>query len=152
MNDSLELLKRALSEWGALYGKPISERAIEAWVRIFAGTHPALLAAGLESLTRRADRMPTPGMLTKELELIREQKPWLNPNAARNPRSTPSKDQEGRACVRWSDEPRLPAYRAVDCSEGREFLTALARISGKKTGHMAKLMARWSKEPVEVRR
>jgi hypothetical protein len=72
-NSSDSLLIGKLREWASLYGKTIKAEAIEAWLRIFRTTHPALLAMALEHVTKNAERMPTPGALTHAIALISEQ-------------------------------------------------------------------------------
>jgi hypothetical protein len=135
---SSELLEKALTEWGSLYRKKFSEPELLVWKRIFIGTDYRILGLALEHVTVNAERMPTPGHLTKAIAMMRDKHPefiektgiyWVA-----------GKDANGMACVFWSDEPVVPAYRAPDCAEGRAFLSTLRKMgySPKKLTAAAK--------------
>lgn len=138
----MESLSDTLKTWAALYSKKLDSHAVEKWVDLFVDTDARVLAAALDKLTREAERMPTPGMLTKTISLVVEQHPEWQPMQRLRYRS--GRDTQGTACVFWSDDPSVPAYRAVDCPEGRKFLVEFARVSGKSRDQISKLLEKWS--------
>jgi len=60
-------LRDAIQAWADLHNRNVTEVAMEQWMKIFAGTHPLILARALDRVTVNAERMPTPGTLTKEI-------------------------------------------------------------------------------------
>jgi hypothetical protein len=120
---SSALLENALLEWGALYRRKFNTTELEAWKRIFIRTDPCILALALEEVTTKAERMPTPGHLTKAIAVVRDNHPELIPKTGLY--FVPGKDPKGVPCVYWSDEAMVPAYRAQDCPEGKRYLAKL---------------------------
>ena len=100
-------------------------------MRIFTATPPKVLALALETLTKSSERMPTPGHLSKAIEITYEKHPELCPD--RKLWGAEGKDPKGVPCIYWSDEKMVPAYKAKDCPEGRAFLKLLREIAGKKS-------------------
>jgi hypothetical protein len=120
---SVEYLENALVDWAALYRRNLKPAEVAVWKRIFIGTDPRILALALEEVTTKAERMPTPGHLTKAIAVVRDNHPELIPKTGLF--MVPSKDAKGVPCVYWSDEAMVPAYRAQDCPEGRLYLAKL---------------------------
>lgn len=73
-------------------------------------------------VTKTADRMPTPGHLTRAITQVQEEM-----NVGEGPRLTyrEGEDARGIPCVFWSDQPDVPAYASKDCPEGRVFLAMM---------------------------
>ena len=139
--DSTELLRNTLQSWADLHSKNLTDQAIKVWLGIFADTRMRVLELALDYVTHTAERMPTPGTLTKAIALVYERFPYLSEKE----RLTYRQGVDGKAvpCSYWSDEPGIPAYRAIDCAEGRAFLAQLAKVSGKTPDECAKLMEKW---------
>jgi hypothetical protein len=125
---STDALKERLQEWGGLYGRKIGDEAMEVWIRLFAKYPLLLLAKALDQVTRKCERMPTPGNVTRAIEMALESEPWLSPHYKPNPKAMPGKDKEGVPCVYWEDEPMVPAYAAEDCKDGRAFLELMKKF------------------------
>jgi hypothetical protein len=141
MKDSIELLRSTLNEWACLYGrKEVKDAEFDVWLRIFASERPDVLANALEKVTKECERMPSPGTLTKAIVRSREE---LQIRGAPPLRYSAGKDKQGVPCWYWSDDPKTPTYRAVDCEEGRRFLATLAIVSGKTPEECARLMEKW---------
>jgi hypothetical protein len=75
--NSGELLIDTLQKWGALYGRKVSEKAIDVWMEIFVNTKPEILCEALQEVTAKAERMPTPGLLTKAIQTAQDKRPDL---------------------------------------------------------------------------
>ena len=142
---SNELLRSTLNEWASLYNKKMLDAEAEIWMRIFRNTPPKVLALALDHLTKNAERMPAPGHLTKAISLTYERHPELLSKTNLSFRE--GVDANGVKCIFWSDGPNVPAYRAVDCKEGRAFLALLARTSGKTPDQCAALMEKYVTAP-----
>lgn len=70
MKSSIELLEENLRAWCAIYGRKPTMEAIDQWKVIFTESDPSILAEALQMVTTDAERMPTPGMLTKAILLV----------------------------------------------------------------------------------
>lgn len=68
MISSQELLVNALQEWADLHSRKVTEKATEAWIKIFVNIKPQVLSKALTEVTKKAEKMPTPGMLTKAIQ------------------------------------------------------------------------------------
>lgn len=122
------MLQNTLQRWGALHGRKIEDSAVEVWMELFVN-HPAqVLEIALKEASRLAERMPTPGLLTREIVKVYEAKPWLSPHFKPTPTATEGVDKDGNPCFYWSDDPNTPAYKARECSEGRAFLALLSEM------------------------
>ena len=77
MTSSHELLIDTLQRWAALYGRKVTEKAIEVWMDIFIRTKPEILNEALQDVTKNAERMPSPGMLTKAIDRVLDRHPEL---------------------------------------------------------------------------
>lgn len=126
------LLATALAEWGTLYRRKVEDAALEIWIRLFKIYRFEALTLALDRVTREAEHMPTPGDLTKALNSIIEQKPWLGLHWKHRLSYQEGQDEKGVPCVFWSDAPTIPAYRASDCPEGRMFLALLKDMANAK--------------------
>jgi hypothetical protein len=73
VKSSSELLRDSLVSWGQIYNRRLEDQAIEEWMKLFVNTPSRVLGRALDELTRNAERMPTPGMLTKAIGLMRQQ-------------------------------------------------------------------------------
>lgn len=69
-----ELLESSIRDWGLLHGKRLTEEALRSWMAIFMSVEPVVLSVALERLTKEAERMPTPGSLTKAIAAVRLEK------------------------------------------------------------------------------
>jgi hypothetical protein len=123
VSNSIEILKQHLEEWSLLYGRRIDSQAMAVWIKLFANTPVHILTAALTKVVAESERMPPPGMLTKAIQIIYEQHPEWVPQHKIKYRT--GEDARGVECVFWSDEPDTPAYRALDCPEGRAFIALL---------------------------
>jgi len=121
-------------EWAALYGRDIKQGAIDVWIRIFVNADLHVLAKALELVTETAERMPTPGHLTKAISQVQDSMLCAMPDQYTY-RKVVAKDsgtgEMVNAVVYDVDKDNTVCFRAQDCPEGREFLNALHRISGK---------------------
>lgn len=137
---SVELLSESLQAWGALYSRKLPERAIEIWVQIFRDIDPRVLADALQLVTKTAERMPTPGHLTKAISEVREKRGVGSGEVVatytfpKNVAIDPEIDEQ--VIVAIDPNPETPSrklmFAAKDCPEGREFLNALHRFAGDK--------------------
>lgn len=59
-----------LRAWANLYGRKLNEEAIVQWLKIFSTVDSRVLAVAIEKVTKNAERMPTPGMLTKAIASV----------------------------------------------------------------------------------
>jgi len=149
VQNSIELLQSTVNEWTLLYGgKTLTEMEFDAWLRIFAHTRPDVLSRALEAVTRESERRPTPGILTKAIMRAKEemhvgQKPQLTYREGRDANGTP--------CVFWLDDPETPAYKAVDCMEGRNFLAILARSAGQTVEQCAQWFKKWAESSSQAK-
>jgi hypothetical protein len=125
---SESLLVERLRTWASLYGREISDDAITIWLDIFKNADPRVLALALEKLTAECERMPSPGSLTKQIAIIYDLHPELSKKLQLTHRE--GTDANGTPCWFWCDEPRVPAYAARDCAEGKAFLKQLAITAG----------------------
>jgi hypothetical protein len=96
----------------ALNQRKPSAATIDAWLDLFDGESPRLLAACFRRLAEESDRFPTPRRMRS---LLAEFKPSANPHVT----YVEGFDANGRPCWFWSDNTTLPAYLADDCEEGR---------------------------------
>jgi hypothetical protein len=127
---SEECLEKALVEWAALYRRKMKDNEIAVWKRIFSATDPRILALALEEVTTKAERMPSPGHLSKAIAIVRDNHPELIPKTGLY--YVLGRDSKGVACVYWSDEGLVPAYRAQECPEGRNYLAKLKEFFKSK--------------------
>jgi hypothetical protein len=127
---SRELLQSTLSDWALLYGRTLSESEVEQWLKIFERYQVQLLSLALGYVTENSERMPAPGHLTKAVILMYERHPELVNHDKLV--GYEGKDANGIACLYWSDETMVPAYKAKDCAEGRAFLAKLAEFRANK--------------------
>jgi hypothetical protein len=105
----------------ALNQKKPSAATIDAWVDLFDGENPRLLAACFRRAAEECDRFPTPRRMRGFLTAV---KPSANtPLTYRE-----GFDAEGRACWFWSDQPTVPTYLVHDCEEGRACAEKLREI------------------------
>jgi hypothetical protein len=111
----------------ALNLKPPSPAMIDVWEALFCREDPRLLAKCFHYLVGNSDRMPTPRRM---LTLLAALKPSSNP-ALTHVEGT---DSQGTPCWYWGDEPRVPAYRAVDCEGVLECLAKVRELSQAKKG------------------
>ena len=139
---------------------------------LFVSIEPVVLVAALDKITREAERMPTPGMLTKAIAAVRLEKGINAPQVgernctckkchgtgfeifadktqytsganyqfakkchcheqhALNTGCIEAVDPSGTMC--WMDSRTGQyEYRAIDCPEGKKFLSFLARVANK---------------------
>lgn len=73
MQQSQRALEDSIKSWGLVHHKKMESRTIEKWLEIFSTTEPRVLTRALDVVTKTAERMPTPGMLTKAIAGIREE-------------------------------------------------------------------------------
>ena len=109
----------------ALNQRKPSAATIDAWSDLFADENPSLLAACFRRLAEESERFPTPRRMRS---LLAEYKSSSNPALT----YTEGFDANGQPCWFWSDEPTVPAYRGVDCEEGRKGLAKLSEICATK--------------------
>lgn len=124
-----------------IYNRKLKSEAIDKWVELFGTVHPKLLVKALDRVTREAVSMPTPGVLTKAIESAKAELCWRDMPLIT---CVPGKNAKGVPCVFWSDDPLTPAYRAVDCPEGRAFLAAFAQMAGKSVEQIEKYWDKWT--------
>ena len=116
-----------------LHGRKISDQSIDVWVEIFREYRPEALIPALKAVKANADRMPSPGMLSKELNRVIDEKPWLGRYWKDRLKAIEGHDSKGVPCKFWSDDPRTPAYLAKNCAEGRVFVALLEDIAKRKS-------------------
>jgi hypothetical protein len=76
MKSSTELLRDALRVWSEIFGrKSMSEGVVQQWMVIFDKYPALLLAKAIDLVSRTAERMPTPGHLSKALNEIKASLP-----------------------------------------------------------------------------
>ncbi len=87
--------------------------------------------------------MPKPGHLTSAIAAAKAELLWKEEERLTCIEGT---DAKGTRCVFWSDEPIVPAYRAVDCTEGRAFLLQLAKTAGNSPEQAVKWFEKWTNQ------
>lgn len=101
----------------------------------------------LQKCTEDMQYMPKPGHLTKAIEEAKAELCWKEKGQLV---SWQGKDANGIPCVFWSDDPRTPAYRAVDCPEGRNFLATLAKTAGISQEKAMQLWEKWTSDAKDL--
>ena len=131
---SKELLVEYLQKWSALHSKQLSDAALEAWLEIFLNTNPKYLAPALDAVTKNAERMPTPGHLTKAISKAREELSFGVTDKPRiYPRVVVPDPETGEMVNAWRDpDTNEIMFNAHDCPEGREFINKLSEIAERK--------------------
>lgn len=132
---SEELLLNAVTSWAEIFGRKLKPETAKWWLRLFGHDKPTLLARAIEIVTKNCERMPSPGHLTKELEVLKACLP-SPPSTQYSYRKVVGRDSETGDMVdaiAYDHDPETLCFKATDCLEGREFLNFLAKWQGKQT-------------------
>jgi hypothetical protein len=100
---SLALLE-ALNAWGAIYGRKMNDAAIAAWTKLFRETPSKILSKALDSVTKEAKRMPTPGDVSEAVNKMYDAKGGKPSRLEANPDCTDCKGTGFKMVTRKSQD------------------------------------------------
>ena len=72
MNFSRECLLKNLTNWAAIFDKPMTEEIMNVWLETFKNVPPLIMGEATNMVTAAATQMPTPGALTQAIQRVLE--------------------------------------------------------------------------------